>query len=508
MTELRNLLADAVQLGSGDSAPAVVARMFAELDRNGDGITQDEIDLARTIRLAQSRGQRAAGLLRYDLNGDLAISRDEVEQAVRFEMGRRGTASNAVPEERLNREIGRLADRVMQRDADGNGKIEGSEIYVADPQQDGDRRLDQWGDLPQAALRADPDGDGRLTEAEAMVLFAKVLGDAGNIAPLVAQKKLVNQSGTAQPGAGCPAMTVPDGAKLIVLGGYEGEALSSVSVAGQDGETSSATVTIEDGSEPLALVLTSYDAIVWQFAGATQRVAKVYAGSLQTNAGDGKPAVGITGVARDKVTFFGSQRCFNSFGRSDGSDPNLAATVVERLTGRKTDATFGQYAIRVVALPSGTFTPARDKNTSRGSPTIIIGDKKIVIQPDGTTKVEGIATSSTGGLAELTADFNHFNPAGIATIDAAKVVSDTKAEAYEVLPQQAGLLQLVKAGILEITGPGKYRILGKMRYPAGLAGAHSVRFALAKGVPAPSGDPGHSCVVSEETGKPIDGNCP
>jgi hypothetical protein len=40
----------------------------------------------------------------------------------------------------------------------------------------------------------------------------------------------------------------------------------------------------------------------------------------------------------------------------------------------------------------------------------------------------------------------------------------------------------------------------KIRFPAGLHGAHLVRFRIQKGVAMPEGDPGHSCVIVEETG--------
>ena len=41
----------------------------------------------------------------------------------------------------------------------------------------------------------------------------------------------------------------------------------------------------------------------------------------------------------------------------------------------------------------------------------------------------------------------------------------------------------------------------KIRFPAGLAGAHSVTFLVMNGTPYPDGDPGHSCVITEETGQ-------
>jgi len=45
------------------------------------------------------------------------------------------------------------------------------------------------------------------------------------------------------------------------------------------------------------------------------------------------------------------------------------------------------------------------------------------------------------------------------------------------------------------------------RFPAELAGAHSVRFTLGAGVELPGGDIGHSRVFSEETGECILGLC-
>lgn len=57
----------------------------------------------------------------------------------------------------------------------------------------------------------------------------------------------------------------------------------------------------------------------------------------------------------------------------------------------------------------------------------------------------------------------------------------------------------------EYAVPSGYRIIKKMRFPAGLNGGHSVRFMLAKGVPMPEGSPGHSEVLSEETGASLTG---
>jgi len=88
-------------------------------------------------------------------------------------------------------------------------------------------------------------------------------------------------------------------------------------------------------------------------------------------------------------------------------------------------------------------------------------------------------------------------------IAADQVVASTSAEPYEVLPEQAGLIQLVQSGALTQNALGEFLINRKIRFPAGLAGAHSVKFLLRLGVPEPEGDPGHSTVISEDTGAPL-----
>jgi len=87
---------------------------------------------------------------------------------------------------------------------------------------------------------------------------------------------------------------------------------------------------------------------------------------------------------------------------------------------------------------------------------------------------------------------------GVMTIDPRLVVSNTKAEAYQVLPLQAGMLQLLKDGALASKERGSFDIVKKMRYPAELTGLNNMRFVLKKGVPIPDGDSGDSCVYSED----------
>ena len=100
-----------------------------------------------------------------------------------------------------------------------------------------------------------------------------------------------------------------------------------------------------------------------------------------------------------------------------------------------------------------------------------------------------------------------FSPGGVTEIDPKTVVGSVPAASYEVLPQQAGLVQLLASGDLKQNSVGEYIVRQKIRFPAGLYGAHSVTFLVMKGTPYPDGDPGHSCVIVEESGEKKGAGC-
>jgi len=113
--------------------------------------------------------------------------------------------------------------------------------------------------------------------------------------------------------------------------------------------------------------------------------------------------------------------------------------------------------------------------------------------------------------SELEDDMNQFYPGGVVEMDAGSVVSLKRAKPYGVLPQEAGLLQLLRRGDLAPYQEGNdtFVINRPIRFPAGLYGAHARHFILPPGVPLPTGVVGHSCVISQETGKVLlsDGIC-
>ena len=76
--------------------------------------------------------------------------------------------------------------------------------------------------------------------------------------------------------------------------------------------------------------------------------------------------------------------------------------------------------------------------------------------------------------------------------------------AYDVLPEEAGLVQLMREGAITRLEDG-YMLIQRAipRLPAGMRGGPLSRFMLGKGVPEPAGSDPFTCIVSEETGRPL-----
>jgi hypothetical protein len=485
---------------NGDKAQSltVLAKLFSSLDVNGNGVSPAELSQAEKIWDAASRASNAQRALAYDLDGDFVVTRQEIETVLDFRRRQPGSPIRLRPAE-VEREIGAFVERALAGDANKNGSLEGMELLSARarPGSGKFRLFVSPYELIHALLDADPNSDGLLTEAESHVLLAAIAGPNNS-----ADKE---QIASAPPvDENCQPVKVPEGSELVLVGAYEGSQVSTIAMAGQDEETSSASIIIEQGEKPVTIVLSSFDAMVWKFSGNVARVAKVVAVSSQESPRDGKSAVGIVGIPGEKVEFFTRANCLQgAYEQGSGARAQLSA-----LTGREPDKFFGEYEIGVLYLPSG-------QNTKQEA-----SEKSVLETLDGWAKRQSNnqladfdksnAAADQSALRAMAANVIRFNDSGIADFELNDVVSAAKAENYRVLPQESGLLQLVKAGVLTAdeveTAGGIFKVVAPMRYPAGLTGAHSVNFVIKKGVELPSGDPAHSCVQSEDRKQVLDGH--
>lgn len=511
------------------------ATEFRGFDADGDGaFTEADVVLHEAVASAAARTGALLMTMRADLDGDGAVTADEVRRLYRYE--RRtvapGTAPPAAPQYRSGQPTDEHLDfavrQSMAADSDGDGRVTLSEAlaHQASKQQAeaGSQPVAQtpWRANYQLFLVFDANGDGRITlaelEAAAEAVFGSIDADGNGIASAeeikAAQGRLEQPTAEARQAAqeaarkrdqerreaeaarqkveqearaACAMPKASDRARVMVLGAYETEALSTAAIGSQDRVTHAGDVTVEPGDEPVYVVVATYASVVWRFSGAVDRIERVVLGSRS----------GAAGLPADRVTMLTGGDCLGYFSEAPSIQAAKAAGAVARETGKTPAGVFGRYEVGGFTVPSGRIGGVTDPN----KPQVLIIQKSA-----GTLTIEGdprgviVQTPSTRNLER---ELLRFNPGGVIDVDPAAVVARLPVTRYEVLPQQAGLIQLVQQGALSQNRGGEFLIHRKMRFPAGLAGAHSVKFLLLRGVPLPDGDPAHSAVVSEETGEAI-----
>lgn len=449
-----------------------VARVIQQVDRNGDGLDKRDIEIVDEMRHASSRAQQAMRMISLDLDGDGKLTRDEVVETL-----------PARPH-RTEADVARDIDRIMQFDLNGDNVVTLDEALTLAP--DTIERLAR--PSPAAAFLAyDTDKDGRLSDSELKSVLTRTfdLVDT-NHDKIISTEEFKTANSIYRQGRST-AWTVNRQAlkcvlpkpaaddQIILYSTHEGQMMSPVAIGERDFETTSSIVNIDAGNAPLYLILNSYDRMIFDFTGDISRVSHVVVmGRRAGNMGVmSPPGSGATRIPKEKLTFIDSADCFQNFSDTKSLAAVTARGVVTRVLGREPTEVAAAYSTRDISLPSLTSdTMKRDIR---------------MVAPKGFDE-------KTWRSASL------YYPAGLATIDAKDVTGPAPAIAYDVLPSGIGISQLVGSGAL-VAYDDYFKIVKPIaRFPAGLGGAHAVRFVLAKGVPMPKGDSGHSCVISEATG--------
>jgi hypothetical protein len=421
---------------------------------------------ASLVALAAERAQLLASVLSADLDNDGTVTRGEVARVLR-----------------LGRSNGMLGDLFLRLDGDADDRVTETELAEGVIALAGEGRSGREDRSTQLGRLIDFDDDGQITPEELdRTVAALVVRDA----PIeFSPPDTAATSAAPAAGGGSCAVTRPsEGALVQLVSAYEGHALSSVSIGGQDRVTQTADLVIEPGDTPLYLVLGSFELVIWRITGAVDRVERVVvqsaAGSADIRSG------GVTGLPAEKVSFVASAACFPAVWDQD--EGAAAAAALAPHLGRPADTVFADYTLASLALPSRT---AAAKGGSGGEVDIIIQDgRTFILTEDG---VEEAPTPEAGAeTAAILRELTRFYPGGVVEVDAASVVSAHPVEPYVVQPQAAGLMQLMEQGLIRRQGQVFLIARPIPRFPAGLHGAHGVSFVLAPGVPVPPGDPGHS----------------
>lgn len=501
-------------------------RQFWSADLDGGGVSDADDLLKEQMSRAAARGNLVAKWLAWDLNADGQVTRSEIE-AISIPKARKPMTSNNMvilpTQEQTSQVLQKLVAKALKQDKDGDGVItfaealahaneslakgrgtsqarRGAISYALDLNDDGTVSKDEyWEVLNRVLGTIDEDADGEIS-AQEVALHAKNVQQL-RIIEKAERELLKRESENRALAESCGFPQAAKDAKILLVAGYEGQALSTVSLGGDDAVVHVANVWIERGREPLYLLLTSHGGTIWRFYGAVERVAQVVASSTRS-AQDGTPRVGVVGLDPKRVFVPDQTKCLRTFSASDRKNKTIES--IPFLVGRSADLVVSETGITTINLPSG------------------IMEKTAVYE--GARKIP-----ESGPAAAIWRQMLEYNPGGLVDIDAEKVVSRLPAKPYDTLPQQAGLAQLVEAGALEIAGtsrivkinntrvvlgsgsdvvvasdgsqlkaeeiPNRFRIVKKMRFPAGLHGGHMAQFVLAPGVPMPDGSPGHSKVT-------------
>ncbi|MDH5555835.1 MAG: hypothetical protein OEZ03_00715 [Alphaproteobacteria bacterium] len=505
-----------------DQTRDAMRKIFLAADINGGGVSDADYLLRAQTHAARGRASTVSGILLLDIDGDGAVTREEIESQMggraRAPIPADGVTLEPTPDQ-IRQRLETLVGTVLQHDRDGDSVIVFAEMLAAagnmappvEPPPDSSRQipsyLDKDGDgtvtmeeysavLEQAIAIIDEDGDGTLSPDEkakgnelARQFISRETGERRAEEKARRQRELERKLIE-----GCAMPEVPGDARILLLAAYEGIALSTVSIGGDDEVVQVIDVHIEEGDRPLYVVVGSHHAVVWRLSGAVGRVA-VFVADSQKRTRDGRARIGVVGLPKDRVHFTGMRDCVPRY-EEGGRIKKSQREVMERVIGRPVDDTVVHYGIGQASLPGGAI---KEKHT----------------YPETVTPPKG-----TPG-EPLWREMLHYNSGGLVRIEAESVVSPLPVGPYEVLPQEAGLAQLLDEGALGPYGKDRSELLEtienspelsrhptsfvlgrallviqrKIAFPAGLAGAHSVTFVLPPGVPEPDGNPGHSPVI-------------
>ena len=284
--------------------------------------------------------------------------------------------------------------------------------------------------------------------------------------------------------------------EVVMLGTYEGHALSKISLGPTGRDTSTARINIEDGTTPLYIVASSYDSLLWVVSGATDRVEKFVIQSEKS---------GVVGLPKDHI-HFAPGKCMKYFydTKKVNKDHPRARAVSNNLGGADIDQILGSYAIAEISIPSGEMPKINRKNLGGSLVSTGPGKPDYIITPDGPIYLDDkkdydkfLGPDRPDNVSpKFWLQYTRYHPdSTLIDIDIEDVVSQREVKYLDVLPQWHGILQLIKEGKLEeVKGHrATFRVLKSLEaFPSGLAGGYSVTFLVPDGVSVPRTGLSHS----------------
>jgi hypothetical protein len=320
--------------------------------------------------------------------------------------------------------------RAVDTDGDGNISLQELKAYrgIASPNLAAPGAADE-GRRKREEARADAAEEARQRREQART-------DAA------AAKEAVD----AQAHSACAIPKASDAARVVVVSAYEADALASTAIGCQDVATGAGKIVVESGEGPIYLVVVAFRPVIWRITGAVERVERLVLASAITTPGEAREDVmalaGATGVAADRITFARRADCLTYFTEVPSGQAAMTAAVVRRDTGKE-PSLVGRHHFAEAFVPSGTMHASAGPD--RGI-VIVNRQGNVQITPSATNSGTSVVVQT--GQSNLRAELMRFYPGGVVDVDPGTVATSRPAARYEVLPQEAGLIQLEQSGAL------------------------------------------------------------
>lgn len=512
--------------------------------RETGALTLKDIDAAETRRKRELARNRLREVMRYDQDFDLKVTVAEVRGAMEDEFLYR-RAGNDMSTEAMKKMLDEQSSSIIKRyDTDSDGIVTSREAG-----EGRDSPTNHYHDTFKSSrdlLSLDPDRDGTLTAVELETLARKAFRTVDKDANGVLSREEITEgekiwslarlkaSGCALPAAGKAEKII----QILVAGGGS---WSNIALGSQQMETTVLRLDIDEGAEPLYLLVASHKPVIWQLSGDTSRVSKfVISGPAERRniAPDGqmltnkmpspKIAAGVTGLPAGKVHYVQGAEASECRRLSSSLLTAIQSSEIQRMSGRNNIPQLKDLIGRDADARYAGYAPAG----------LSVGAAGVMALPE-----DALAAETPAGLdPEVWKLGLLMNPGGLASLKSADIVTEAELQRYKILPGWAGLAQMSADGTLKaekvappatrvivvdgkarvvvqnragaavvknsdariiVTDDWQFRILKDIEaLPAGIDGSLGAQFILPKGVKIPK-LPGYGICLRPEEGADV-----
>lgn len=298
---------------------------------------------------------------------------------------------------------------------------------------------------------------------------------------LLSKGELPSESQISKQIQSCSLGKLPADFTVQAIGVYKGEIDTDVQLDTSGHETKSVEVIVNRPNENVVVVLMANEPVLWKIKRTPDsKIVGVIVGGHLSQA--------VIGIDRSVPLLISTNRgrkdCSQGFyAYKAGRELREANAIIKGITGREIDLLWSNHQGGRVHIGTPPFAKANLISSTDFSPEDYTNLPRF---PSGQKGIErlielgllrrALPTDLDVWVERASAQYKKFNP---------NLKFDRPSGSQ-----------------------GEYVVLGKMTFPTGLYGAHSVAFFISPGIPFPDGNPGHSSIYFLEDGTCRGPTCP